>query len=129
MKVNFKYGIRTISGKLDDLVHMAWNKGRVAVARVFIYPTLVAQHLLFGDIKTNIADIWADCSEEFKNDFKEYTLQRVPYYTAFPPHCNEAGGFTSKALYISLCFLVISPTRSLRPFCSKHSMTSSSSRS
>jgi len=41
MKLTYKYGIRSMSGKLDDLVHMAYNKGRVAVARVFVYPTLV----------------------------------------------------------------------------------------
>ena len=92
MRINYKYGIRTISGKLDDLVHMAWNKGRVAVGRLFVYPTLVSQHLLFGDIKSNIAAIWGDCSEDFKNDLKEYTSQRIPYYTAeqIPAYANYA---------------------------------------
>ena len=92
MRINYKYGIRTMSGKLDDLVHMAWNKGRVAVARLFVYPTLVEQHLTFGSIKENIATIWADCSVGFKNDLKEYAAQRVPYYTAeqIPAYANYA---------------------------------------
>ena len=92
MKVSFKYGIRTISGKLDDLVHMACNKGRVAVARVFVYPKLVTQHLLFGDINHNIASIWEECSDDFKADMKAYALQRIPYYTAeqIPAYANYA---------------------------------------
>ena len=92
MKVNFKYGIRTMSGKLDDLVHMAWNKGRVAIARIFIYPTLVAQHFLFGDIKKNLVSIWSDCSEDFKEDLKMYASRRIPYYSPeqIPAYANYA---------------------------------------
>jgi len=90
MKLNYKYGIRTMSGKLDDLIHMAWNKGRVAIARIFVYPTLVANHLLFGDIAKNIAAIWDVCSKAFKDDLKEYTRQRIQYYTAeqIPAYAN-----------------------------------------
>ena len=92
MRINYKYGIRTMSGKLDDLVHMAWNKGRVAIARLFVYPTLVEQHLTFGSIKENIATLWADSSDNFKNDLKEYAAQRVSYYTAeqIPAYANYA---------------------------------------
>ena len=92
MRVTFKYGIRTISGKLDDLVHMAWNKGRVAIARTFIYPTLVAQHNLFREIKQNLATIWSDCSEDFKEDLKLYAARRVPYYSPeqIPAYANYA---------------------------------------
>ena len=82
MKLTYKYGIRSMSGKLDDLVHMAYNKGRVAVARVFVYPTLVQQHQNFGAIAKNIAVIWGVCSSAFKNDMIEYTRQRIGYYSA-----------------------------------------------
>ncbi len=92
MRINYKYGIRTMSGKLDDLVHMACNKGRVAIGRVFVMPTLVAQHFLFGSIGENLAVLWADCSDDFKNDLKIYTAERIPYYTAeqVPAYANYA---------------------------------------
>ncbi len=92
MRINYKYGIRTLSGKIDDLVHMACNKGRVAIGRVFVMPTLVAQHLLFGNIGRNLAVLWADCSEAFKEDLKIYTAERIPYYTAeqVPAYANYA---------------------------------------
>ncbi len=92
MKVSYKYGIKTISGKLDDLVHMAWNKGRVAIARIFVMPTLGEIHSLFGDIKKNIAAIWDECSEAFKEDLKTYATRRIPYYTAeqIPAYANYA---------------------------------------
>ena len=92
MRINYKYGIRTISGKLDGLVHSAWNKGRVAIARIFVMPRLIEQHLTFRDIKRNIAEIWQDCSVGFKEDLKIYTLRRIPYYTAeqIPAYANYA---------------------------------------
>ena len=92
MKLSYKYGIRTISGKLDDLVHMAFNKGRVAIGRIFIYPTLVEQHFLFRDIKQNLAAIWNELTNEFKEDLKLYAARRVPYYSAeqIPAYANYA---------------------------------------
>ncbi len=92
MRISYKYGIRTISGKLDDLVHSAWNKGRVAIGRIFVMPTLVAQHFLFRDVKQNIASIWDECSANFKEDLKTYALRRIPYYTAeqIPAYANYA---------------------------------------
>lgn len=99
MKINYKYGIRTISGKLDDLVHMAWNKGRVGVVRLFVMPTLVAQHFQFRDIKHNIAEIWASCSSDFKEDFKTYAVRRVPYYTA-----EEIPAYASYAHFIRFLY-------------------------
>jgi hypothetical protein len=92
MRISYKYGIRTISGKLDDLIHSAWNKGRVAIGRIFIMPTLVAQHFLFRDIKQNLASIWNECSGEFKEDLKLYATRRIPYYTPeqIPAYANYA---------------------------------------
>ncbi len=92
MKINYKYGIKTISGKLDDLVHSAWNKGRVAIGRIFVMPRLVTQHFLFRDIKKNLAVLWSECSVAFKEELKQYALQRIPYYTAeqIPAYANYA---------------------------------------
>lgn len=92
MKISYKYGIRTLRGKLDDLVHTAWNKARVPIGRIFVMPTLVAQHYLFGEIKQNIASIWNECSNEFKLDLKTYAVRRIPYYTAeqIPAYANYA---------------------------------------
>ena len=92
MRVSYKYGIRTISGKLDGLVHMAWNKGRVALARLFVMPILVAQHFIFGEIKKNIASVWDECSGDFKEDLKLYAARRIPFYTAeqIPAYANYA---------------------------------------
>jgi hypothetical protein len=92
MRISYKYGIRTISGKLDGLVHSAWNKGRVAIGRLFVMPTLGQAHFNFRDIKRNIAVIWNSCSQNFKDDLKAYTIRRIPYYTAeqIPAYANYA---------------------------------------
>lgn len=92
MRISYKFGIRTISGKLEGLIHMAWNKGRVAIGRIFMMPTLVASHYKFRDIKHNIAAIWKDCSSEFKDDLKVYASKRIPFYTPeqIPAYANYA---------------------------------------
>ena len=92
MRVNFKYGIKKRVGKLDHLVLMACNKGRITIARMFVYPVLVEQHHIFGDIQKNLAAIWANCSSDFQNDFREYTRQRITNCRAaqIPAYSNYA---------------------------------------
>jgi hypothetical protein len=81
-----------MSGKLDELIHMALNKQRVGVGRPFTMPRITEHHTLFGATGLNIAQIWNSCSEQFKEDLKEYTVQRIPYYTAeqVPAYANYA---------------------------------------
>ncbi|MFA5498681.1 MAG: hypothetical protein WC327_03960 [Candidatus Cloacimonadia bacterium] len=40
MRVRYRFGISTMSGKLDGLVHMALNKKRVGYGRIFVQPRL-----------------------------------------------------------------------------------------
>jgi hypothetical protein len=108
MKVSYKYGIKTISGKLDDLVHMAWNKGRVAVARIFVMPTMTEHNILFGEIKKNIVSLWNDCSEAFKEDLKVYAVRRIPYYTA-----EQIPAYTNYAHFIRLLYAFADETESI----------------
>ncbi|MFA5499329.1 MAG: hypothetical protein WCX83_03670 [Candidatus Cloacimonas sp.] len=92
MRVRYKYGIKTMSGKLDDLVHVAMNKKRVGFGRIFVMPRITEHNMLFAATGTNLADIWATCSEQFKEDLKGYTVQRIPHYTAeqVPAYANYA---------------------------------------
>lgn len=92
MRVRYKYGIKTMSGKLDDLVHLALNKKRVGFGRIFVMPKITEHNITFGGIATNLAAIWTACSDEFKEDLKGYTVQRVPYYSAeqVPAYANYA---------------------------------------
>ena len=95
MRIRYKYGIQTVSGLLDGLVHMAWNKGRVGVGRVFVMPTLVEAHDIFADRKTNIAAIWAECSEDFKSDMAAYATARIGSYSE-----DEIPAYSSYAHFV-----------------------------
>ena len=92
MRVRYKYGIKTMSGKLDELIHMAANKQRAGIGRPFQMPKITEHHEMFGAIGQNIAEIWSTCSEAFKSELKEYTTLRIPYYTGeqVPAYANYA---------------------------------------
>jgi hypothetical protein len=108
MRINYKYGIRTISGKLDGLVHTAWNKGRVAIARIFVMPRIVEAHLNFRDIKRNLATIWKELSVGFKQDLQTYTNRRIPFYTA-----EQIPAYVHYANYIKFIYAFAKDTPSI----------------
>lgn len=94
MRTVFWYGIRALRGSLDHLVNMAYFKGRVPVARKWIMPTLTEHNTTFGEIGSNLAAIWDNCSADFKADLEEYAKQRINYYDAdmgeIPAYSNYA---------------------------------------
>ena len=69
MKVKFKYGIRTYSGKLDDLVFCRCYNDTVCIARKYVYPRFSEQIV---SISHNLATIWENGSSEFKAQLELY---------------------------------------------------------
>lgn len=80
MRIRYKYGIKSMSGKLDGLVHMAFNKGRAGVGRIFVRPRETEQHILFAKWINRIALLWRSVSEGFKQNLTDYTLKRTSSY-------------------------------------------------
>ena len=72
MKVKFKYGIATYSGKLDEMVYGSYNDGKLCIGRDFVYPTLNANHELLGSVGANLSALWAEASAGYKADLKTY---------------------------------------------------------
>ncbi|MCB5258367.1 MAG: hypothetical protein WC179_00465 [Candidatus Cloacimonadaceae bacterium] len=72
MKVKFKYGIRTYSGKLDELVFSSYRKGKICIARQFVYPRITAHNNEIGSIGKNLGILWAGGSDAFKTELAMY---------------------------------------------------------
>ena len=72
MKVKFKYGIRTYSGKLDELVFSSYKKGKLCIARQFVYPRITAHNNEIGSVGKNLAELWASGSSAFKAQLAMY---------------------------------------------------------
>ncbi len=75
MKVKFKYGIRTYSGTVDEMVYGSYRKNRICIGRVYVYPRLTENNKKVGTIGKNLAGIWNVGDSEFKADFKLYALR------------------------------------------------------
>ncbi|HQM79627.1 MAG TPA: hypothetical protein PKV12_02840 [Candidatus Syntrophosphaera sp.] len=72
MKVKFKYGIRTYSGKLDELVFSSYRKGKLCIAREFVYPRITPHNNEIGSVGKNLGLLWAEGSDEFKSQLAMY---------------------------------------------------------
>jgi len=73
MKVKFKYGIRTYSGTVDEMVYGSYRGGRLCIARQWVYPRLTDNNTLLGGIGKNLAALWAEVSADYKADLKTYS--------------------------------------------------------
>lgn len=89
MKVKFKYGIATYSGKLDEMVYGSYRDGKLCIGREFVYPRLTENNAILGGVGVNLAILWATGSEAFKADMKTYAqrngTENVPK-TKLPPN-------------------------------------------
>ena len=74
MKVKLKYGIRTYSGTLDELTFGSYFQDRVCIARKYVVPRLTDQNSLMGNKMKNLAVIYADVSDSYKLELKQYAL-------------------------------------------------------
>lgn len=72
MKVQFKYGIKTYSGTLDEMTYGSYRDDNICIGRKYVSPTLNANNTLRGEISKNLAAIYALVSSDYKDDLKAY---------------------------------------------------------
>lgn len=74
MKVNFKYGIKTYSGTMDEVTYGSYRKNTICIGRKYVKPRLTDQNALVGGKMKNLAIIYNDVSESYKQELKLYAL-------------------------------------------------------
>ena len=71
MKVNFKYGIKTYSGTMDEVTYGSYRKNTICIGRKYVKPRLTDQNALVGGKMKNLAIIYNDVSESYKQELKQ----------------------------------------------------------
>ena len=87
-KIHYKFGIETISGTLESLVHMPNKSLFGSYGRRWVYPKLTYNNHLKGSIMKNLAMIYSECSSDYIADLKTYARRYFDQYivsTAFDP--------------------------------------------
>jgi hypothetical protein len=100
MKAIYRYGIGTLSGKSDNLVHSQWKGGRTGTVRVFVKPKSSRNSYLFGARSQSIAECWRECSDGYKQDLKLFAERRAPYSQLPDIPVYTRYGFFVRMLYI-----------------------------
>ncbi len=73
MKVKFKYGIRSYSGALDDLVYANYADRDVVIGRMLPRNhEITAQNIAMGSKAIALSTIYAEVSDGFKEDLAAY---------------------------------------------------------
>ena len=101
MKVTFKYGIGTFQGKIDNSVFWPQKSGLASVMRKFTYPTLTPQNTRMGKIGKNLANLWHQFTDAYKNDFLKYAQRYYVQYGSegdFDP-ARSPYAFWTKAIW------------------------------
>ncbi len=75
MKVKFKYGIRTYSGTVDEMVYGSYRKHRLCIGRQYVYPRLTVNNENLGRIAGNLRLLWDEFSAGWKADLTTYSLR------------------------------------------------------
>jgi len=75
MKVIFKYGIKTYSGTIDDMVYGSFRKDELCIGRAYVYPTITADNHLKGAIMKNLASVYHNVSPTYLQNLKTYALR------------------------------------------------------
>ena len=74
MKVNLKYGIKTYSGTMDEMTYGSYRKNTICIGRKYVKPRLTDQNALIGSKMKNLAIIYKDVSDSYKQELKQYAL-------------------------------------------------------
>jgi hypothetical protein len=75
MKVKFKYGIKSYSGKLDSMVYGNYRHDNLCLGRRFVYPTLNENNHSVGSIAQNLAAVYHAADENYITDLRTYCLR------------------------------------------------------
>ncbi len=80
MKVTFKYGIGTFTGKIDNSVFWPQKSGVASLMRKFTYPKLTPQNAMIGNIGKNLAYLWSKLELDYRKDLAVYAKR---YYVQY----------------------------------------------
>jgi len=75
MRAQFKYGIGSFSGTIDDMVFRPVKSKSGSYVRKYASPKLSEQHLNFGKISKNLISLYYSCSPSYISDLKLYTIR------------------------------------------------------
>jgi hypothetical protein len=75
MKVKFKYGIKTYSGTIDEMVYGSYRDGKLCIGREYVYPKLTENNTLTGKSIINLASVYRNVSPAYLQDLKTYTAR------------------------------------------------------
>jgi hypothetical protein len=76
MKVKFKYGIKSYSGTLDDLVYANYKKCNMVIGRRLVEREDTDQNRIIGNGGVKISSIYKLLREEYKQDLAKYAKRR-----------------------------------------------------
>jgi len=99
MKVKFKYGIRTYSGTLDEMVYGSYRKHKLCIGREYVYPTLTDNNELLGSVGKNLSELYWASSEGYRADLKTYAQRNCSENVPKTQLCP-----TSYAIFIKLMY-------------------------
>ena len=85
MKVHFHYGIKTYSGKLDDIVFTMHNNKEICIARRYVIPKPGPAQSNFKTVATNLKTLWLAVKAGYKSDLALYAVQ---FNNMRPDNCN-----------------------------------------
>lgn len=80
MKVYHKYAVGAYSGTLDDGVYWPAASKLRSYMRKYVVPRATEYTTALGTIATNLANLWAAGSAEYKADLKTYTERAFGEY-------------------------------------------------
>jgi hypothetical protein len=99
MKVKLKHSVRAFKGKLDGLVYWTVKRTGHCFARKNVYPEIVDNHLHFGQINKNLANIYRQISLEYKRDLAAYTAFYKNEFVGPGDRIPTVFGFFKKMMY------------------------------
>lgn len=77
----------------------SYRKGKLCIGREYVVPKLTANNTLMGTVCKNLAEVYGDCSSDYKDDLKDYAglnAVNIPK-TKMPP--------TSFAIFVKMLYL------------------------
>jgi len=75
MKVTFKYGIKTFSGTIDEMVYGSFRDDNLCIGREYVYPKITDNNHEKGESVKNLALVYHEASPDYIQDLKTYATR------------------------------------------------------
>ena len=75
MKVVFKYGIKTYSGTIDQMVYGSYRDDNLCIGREYVYPTITTNNHEKGVALKNLATVFHAANANYIADLKLYCIR------------------------------------------------------